>query len=212
VPIVLTSNDAVAKLIAEMRARARKLGPWSERVREYLLRQTQRKAPRRRGALGKSLNAERSTETSIVISSPLPYAGIQAKGGTITAGSGPLKSKYLAIPLNEEARRMVGRMGTHQSLRDKKLVLIRTKKGTLLLARLKKRRKLRLTKEERRLKRKLGIKRLKAEPPEYMFVLKESVSLEANPPPSGYAPTLADPATRAWITKSGERYVLKGEA
>ena len=207
-PIVLTSDGAIAKAIGRMRAAAANPGPWSRKVREYLLRQTQRKAPRGRGALGKSLNAEGSTDTTVVISSPLPYAGIQAGGGTIRAGTGPLKSKLLAIPMNEEARRMIGGTGTKQSLRKQKdLTLIKSRRGRLMLvrkAKLTKRGKRRPSRRGRRRQHELGKFQI-------MFLLVPRVKLDPNPPPSGYAPTLADPATRAWIVKSADRHILKGE-
>ena len=83
------------------------------KVAQYVLREAQRRAPRGTGVLRSIPGLRRSLNVSLVdddefaLTSPLPYAAVQNFGGTITAGNGRLRSRYLAIPVNDAARRIV---------------------------------------------------------------------------------------------------------
>ena len=146
-----------------------------------------------------------------MLTSDKPYAPIQQFGGTVTAGGGKLGARMLAIPLNDKARRMLSKMGASTSLRSQDLTLIRTKGGKLLLARTFKYKKMRLSKAERGTARRRGIRTRRTQrKPEFLFVLKESVTLAPNPPPRGYAPRADEPEYQDFVAKELGKHLREG--
>ncbi len=161
------------------------------RIGAFITREARRRAPRRRGKLRKSLNYVSDFE-AVVIQSPLRYAKAQNDGALIKGGSARSrispKPKLLAIPLNEKARRMADKLGASTSLRSLDLVLIKTKAGKMLLAKVPKTKK--------------GRRRKTRKPIEFLFVLKDSTKLSPNPPPKGYIPSITEPKIRAFVVKT----------
>lgn len=188
--------------------RLRNMEPVTRLVAEWIGNEARRKAPRgrnrRASGLYGSLNTTLTSDTEISLRSDKPYARIQNEGGVITPGGGKLRAKMLAIPLTEEARRMSEQMPASQSLKDKDLTLIKTKRGTLLLARTFKRPKLARSKKRGKVRRQAPKK------PEFLFVLKDRVMLGPNPLPDGYAPRADDPGLRRFWGDQMAKHLTKG--
>lgn len=196
---IVIPNATLAKLSQRMRDKARDLRPATMRLGEWVAREARRRAPRgdsRRGSsLASSLNHIEPAHNATVLASDRAYARVQAEGtgylpgGAITPGRGPLKSKWLILPLNEDAKAMLNRMGASQSLRTQDLTIIRTKSGKLFLARVER------VKKYRGSKGSVGPSLL-GTATKLLFMLIPRARLKPNPAPSGYAPRFAEAAVR----------------
>lgn len=138
-PTRWTSNDALAKHARRVKAQAGALWPVARKLSLHIARVAARRAPvgqgRFRGALKRSLNGQAVAHNIVTLSSPLPYAGIQDRGGVVRPGTGPLGARLLAMPLNAEAQAILDALGASQSLRSLDLVMIKTRRGRFVLAR-----------------------------------------------------------------------------
>lgn len=120
--------------VSEHSKRLRDLRPVMRLAGELIAREARRRAPvgptkKLRPSLGHQEPAHNVTE----LTSPLPYARIQHRGGTV------MKRRHmLTIPLNPEAVRLRLRHKTLRSVPG--LTLIRTKSGKLFLVRIPKKR------------------------------------------------------------------------
>lgn len=212
-------ESATAKRMGAVAQRARSLWPASRKVGEYAAREARRRAPRgtgvtRRGgtALNKSLNHAEPAHNVTVVVSDLPYAKVQNQGGTIVAGSGRLKSKYLALPMSDLAERYIGFLGAGTSLRSGPLGLFVLKvRGRLFLVRsvgLTERGKTRTdrrgrTRHTRVIKHGMGTHRL-----EFLFELRRRVTIRAQ----RYVPSLREPGMRRFSAETVQRYLSTGRA
>jgi len=188
-PYSIHSNGVAERTFQILDWRLRDLSPAARRFGEWVVREARRNAPvgkgRQRGALKRSLNHVEPAHNVTQLVSPLPYAVIQQEGGTIRAGSGPLGSQYLVIPLNATARVLLDGLGASESLRSvPELQLIRSRKGRLLLIWQETLKRSRRTRGRRRQHRLSGR--------QILFVLVPQVTLRAQP----YAPALHEPRTR----------------
>ena len=134
------TQSRIAAKLEEQVKRLNNLRPVAQLVGEYVTRAARRRAPRgdsNRGAsLSTSLNHVEPAHNITVLRSDKRYARIQNFGGTIVAGTGPLKSKMLAIPLTDFAKRMIAFMGASTSLRDAPVKMFPLRlNGKLFLAR-----------------------------------------------------------------------------
>ena len=192
-PIDLASDGAVQQAIERWRALGKDPTPVLKRWMQFILRKTQRQAPVDKGWLRKSLNSRVEGHTGI-IASDRPYARIQDEGGTIKAGRGPLGSKLLAIPMCDEARKMIEGMGTHESLRGKNLTLIKSKSGKLYLVK--------ITERRRAKAKRLGKTKRRAEPSmKIMFLLTPGVRIKGHK----YVPSISDADVREFGVKEFSR-------
>lgn len=195
-----TSDDACLKYVQTARAKLEALYPVTWKCAAYTARMARRRAPvgrgRFRGALKRSLNARAIGPETWVLESALPYAAIQQYGGSITAGSGPLGSRLLAIPLNDDARKLLDGLGASVSLRTQDLVLLKTRRGRLVLVRQEKPRgpRAKVRRGAGRQHRMFG--------GQVLFVLVPRVTLQPNPPPAGYAPRGDDPELREFVLRA----------
>lgn len=194
------SMAGLARNITRAREKARDLRPAAMRLGEYIAREARRRAPRgdsRRGSsLASSLNHAEPAHNVTVLVSDRPYARVQAEGtgylpgGAITPGRGLLKAKMLIVPLNDDAKAMLSRMGASQSLRSQDLTIIRTKSGKLFLARVER------VKKYRGKKSQTGPSLL-GTATKLLFMLIPRARLKPNPPPQGYAPRATEPEIKA---------------
>jgi hypothetical protein len=189
-PFRIDSDDALLKLAAKNASAARDLRPATLRFGEWVAREARRNAPvgkgRRRGALKRSLNHREPAHNVTELTSPLPYAAIQEHGGVIRAGSGPLGSRLLAIPLNATARQLLDSLGASTSLRDVHgLQFVKTKSGKMFLVR-----PASVTKSGR--ERRGNVRREQINATQFLFVLVPRVTIRGH----NFAPRLDDPQTR----------------
>lgn len=174
---------SISKNLKGLKGRIR---PITAKVSQYILREAQRRAPRGKGVarsipgLKRSLNAPVLTDTTFALSSPLPYAAVQNFGGVIRAGNGPLKSKYLAIPVNDAAKLVYRDLGSRTSLRTLKLRITKSDRGNVIL---------------------IGEG---DDPP--IWVLKRSVNI----PAQKYAPDMKEPKIVAFISAQIRRALRPG--
>jgi hypothetical protein len=206
-PSKLTSNGALESYVRKLRDRSRDVRPATAKIAQFVQREAARRAPVGSGPtrggtrLRNSLNAELLDDVTISLRSHKPYAAIQARGGTIRPGTGPLAAKMLVVPLSEFAKRYINSLGAGTSLRNGpiKLVLIKGKSGKLFLIRAevasprirKRDSKGRL---DRAISRGLGM--------EFMFMLIPQATLRPNPEPKGYAPSLSDPVVESFALRT----------
>lgn len=199
-PYSLTSSGTLARKLERLRQRGKYARPAARKWGAWLTREARRRAPRGRGrrmaGLAASLNHVEPNDTTTVLVSNKSYARIQNYGGQITAGGGALKSRLLAIPLNDDARRMLDGMGASVSLRSQNLVFIKSRSGRMFLIR---------ADESKRSKRSKGgrgrKRRHRFHGGQIMFMLVPRVNLRPNPAPHGYAPRLDEPAVKAAAAK-----------
>lgn len=135
----IQSNDAHAQRISRLRQRAAWLLPATRKLGEWVAREARMRAPtgqgRGRGALRRSLNHREPSHDTTILTSPLPYAKIQQEGGRIYP-PGPLGARMLVMPLNRDAQAILDSLGASQSLRTVPgLVLVKTRRGRLVLIR-----------------------------------------------------------------------------
>jgi len=140
-------------------------------------------APKDTGALADSLDVQILPDgKGWAIVSDLPYLVIQDRGGTITAGEGPLKAKMLAIPLNKTAKKIGRRKSSLRNRSD--LFVIRLKDGRLFLAQ----------------KRASG-------KPRFMFKLQKSVQI----PGQNFVAGIEDPEIVDFMVERLEKWISEGK-
>ena len=224
--LTATSDGNLRRWVEAARRRLRALRPATHAAGAWLAREARRRAPRgdapgRRGSssLSASIGHRTLSDDELTLVSPLPYARIQAYGGGIRGGSPRSKiapkPRYLAVPLTDEARRLLGGLGASQSLRRVPgLFVIRSKAGRLLIVRSASRRTDRSDIRKHRFKDKtLRVRQIgehEGEQIEVLFVLTPSVQLQRNPPPRGYVPSLEEPEVRRRINDIVRKWVLSG--
>lgn len=209
--ITLTKPVVVIRRLEGWRERMRNLKPAAERIGEKLAREARRRSPRGTSRRGQSLQASighREPGGGVtVIFSDKPYAGIQARGGIITAGKGKLHAKMLVIPLNATARRMIAQLGANQSLRSLDLTILESRKGRVFLART-------IEAQHRGRKRGRSVRGARREhrfgSMQLLFELRHSVRLKPNPQPDGYVPRASEPEIRLMIVQTWHRWVAEG--
>lgn len=146
----------------------------------------------------RSLNIDVPKHNKVILQSPLAYAGIQNRGGVIRPGTGPLKARLLAVPLNADARRMMDSLGASVSLKKlpEQLLLIQTRRGRFVLIR-------QLKQQFREMKQQRHVKgagrKHRMFSGQVLFVLLPKATIQPNPPPEGYAPRWGDPEVRAGL-------------
>ncbi len=209
------SDKGFDRFVQRMQQRAAATVPLARRVGEFIAREARRRAPvgtgRNRGALRRSLNYRLIDQRTIVLQSPLVYASIQQRGGTITAGKGPLAARCLAIPVNDAAKRLMESLGASRSLREVAGLSVIPINGVLYLMGTP---GLKEAQQRAAEKKAAGKKARRARTRDYLviFVLKRSVSLKPNPAPAGYAPRINDPALRRHIGQAVRRHLKGSEA
>jgi len=215
-------DSALRRHLEAIQARCRDPRPATRAVMERVLaRRARQRSPRGSGParvgvpLSQSIRGEVTGPTTGELRSDKAYAAIQNTGGAIA----PLVKQYLAIPVSDAARRLIASLGAGQSLRSVEgLIVIRSRKGELLLARYteaaSKAKGSRL-RRDRRGRTRAAI-RIGADDEgrqiEVLFVLRRRVTLAPNPSPGGYVPRLSEPDV---LREAGEifgRYVLEGRA
>lgn len=205
--VTITSDGAHGRLLDRTKQAASVMLPAARRFGEYVAREARRRAPKGRTRAGAglrgSLNHFEPAHDTTVLATDKVYGRIQNFGGTITAGTGKLAAKALAIPLNDEARRLLDSLGASQSLRVAKLRLVKLPTGTFLIGTQTRTRERRNSKGEIKQSVKHGYA---------VFVLKRSVTLRANPAPHGYAPRMSEPAVRDEMVRIVRRYLTTGRA
>jgi len=218
VPYKLTSDDTYAKFIARMRERCRDFTPVAQQVGAAIRRVAARNAPRGqrrgRGSLARSLNVAVQDGTTIVLQSPLAYAGVTQRGGIVRAGGGPLHARNLVIPLSGEAEKILDSLGVSTSLRDagyemwiyespnkQRRFLVRfisTDKNTVFGDERRKKKFNKQGKLVRAISRRGEI--------EFLFLLVPQVDIPAQP----YAPHLSDPEVRTVAARALRQHLRKG--
>lgn len=188
-PYRIDSDDAIAKAVERLGQRARGLHPATRKWAELIVRKARRQVPvgrgRGRGALKRSLNHREPAHNVTVLQSDRRYARIIQEGGAITAGTGPLGSRLLAIPLNDDARRMLDGMGASVSLRTQNLLFLKSRSGRMFL--------IRQERAGRGGRRKRGkARRHRMFEGQILFMLVPRVTIRARP----YAPRVSDPDVR----------------
>jgi hypothetical protein len=125
-PISIKTNQAIKGYLDKQVQRIKSLGQAGHRIGNYWARGARRNAPRDRGRLAKSLTyaiTPNGNGLRIAIVSDVAYAKIQQYGGDIHGGSpnskiAGNKPRYLAIPLNDAAKKLYASLGASQSLRS----------------------------------------------------------------------------------------------
>lgn len=216
----VTSNGGAKRTADAIAQRARNLLPAARRFGEWITREAARRAPVgfRGGDLKKSLNHIEPAHNITQLVSPLKYAQIQQFGGRVAApGKSSTispKPKMLAVPLTVEARQMAASLGASETLRGKfGLQMIITPRAVFLVRAVgsdKDRTKYVNWKGKSVLMRRIAdLGDGRGGRIEFLFVLKKSVTLKANPMPGGYAPRMSEPAVRDAAAKA-IRWCLKG--
>jgi hypothetical protein len=191
----IVSNGVAEKTAARLRAKAGATYPVIWKFGIWIANEARRRAPvghgRFRGALRKSLNCVALSDRVTQLQSATPYAKIQEKGRTVTAGKGPLGSKLLAIPLNATAEALLAGMGAGVSLKDKNLLFLKTRRGRMVLIQ-------QPPPKGPRAKVKRGAARAhRMFGGQVLFLLVPSVTI----PPQHYAPRMSEPAVRGAAAK-----------